>query len=354
MEPRSGGRHANPSHLIAESSFISTDVAMEPRSGGRHANPSSPRSSGTIRPPEFGAEEVVDADRAYSGSRFAEVRDAVFSNPYPGIFEGDGRIPTYQVTLKSVLSGLLPFGRKYKFRQAVARSVDSHADLRWGPDKRGFRRLLHPNGICLSGRWEITEPNPYSGYFQQGSQALVIGRYSTCCSETRRGHTRSLALVGKLFPSTDPDHPTPLRTASFITQQDLGGGRERYINDVELTNAPNTHGWRRGGAIGVFLVTGAVFTVVDREPTIRQLYEVAELGKPSDEPTRAPRFMRLLVDREQPRIEGDDLDFRDEIMRQIFDRGDRQPKGRITFGIEVTDVGQTHGLGLYQRRDFQS
>ncbi len=306
-----------------------------------------------IRPPEFGIEEVVDADRAYSGSRFAEVRDAVFSDPYPGIFDGDGRIPTYQVTLKSVLSGLLPFGRKYKFRQAVARSVDSHADLRWGPDKRGFRRLLHPNGICLSGRWEITEPNPYSGYFQQGSQALVIGRYSTCCSETRRGHSRSLSMVGKLFPTTDPDHPVPMQTANFITQQDIGGDYTRYINDVELCTAPNTTGWRRGGAIGVFLVTGAVFTVVDREPTIRQLYEVAELGKPRDEPTRAPRFMRLLVDRDQPRIEGDGLDFRDEIMRQIFDRGDRQPKRRLTFAIEVTDVGQTHGLGLYQRRDFQ-
>ena len=231
-----------------------------------------------MTPPAFGIEEVVDADRAYAGSRFAEVRDAVFGDPYPGIWDGDGRIPTYQVTLKSVLSGLLPFGRNYHFRAAVARSVDSHADLRWGPDRRGFRRLLHPNGICLSGRWEITEPNPYSGYFAQGSQALVIGRYSTCCTETRRGHSRSLSMVGKLFPTTDPDDPVPLQTANFITQQDIGGDYTRYINDVELSTAPNTTGWRRGGAIGVFLVTGAVFTVVDREPTIRQLYEVAELG----------------------------------------------------------------------------
>jgi hypothetical protein len=306
-----------------------------------------------ITPPDFGIEEVVDADRAYSGSRFSEVREAVFSAPYPGIFDGDGRMPTYDVNLKSVVSGLLPFGRDYKFRQAVARSVDSHADLRWGPDKRGFRRLLHPNGVCLSGMWDITEPNPYSGYFQQGSRALVIGRYSTCCTETRRGHTRSLALVGKLFPTTDRDHPAPLRTASFITQQDLGGENNRYINDVELTNAPNTHGWRRLAGIPVFLVTGAVFTVVDREPTIRQLYDVAELGKPADEPTRAPRFLRLPVAKDQPRIEGDGLDFRDEIMRQVFDRGDRQPKRRITFDIEVTDVGQTHGAGLYQTRDFQ-
>jgi hypothetical protein len=212
--------------------------------------------------------------------------------------------------------------------------------------------MLHPNGVCLSGRWEITDPTPYSGYFSEGSQGLVIGRYSVCC-ETRRGHSRSLALIGKLFPSTDPDHADPLRTASFVTQQDIGGDNTRYINDVELSNAPNTTGWRRGGGMPVLLVTGIVFSLVDREPTIRQLYEVAELGKPSDEPTRAPAFMRLLVASDQPRIEGDDLDFRDEIMRQIFDRGDRTPKRRLTFGIEVTDVGQTHGSGVYQRRDFQ-
>jgi hypothetical protein len=305
-----------------------------------------------MRPSEYGIEAVVDADRAYSGSRFREVREAVFSDPYPGIWDGDGRMPTYQVTLASLLRGLLPFARNYLFRQAVARAVDSHADLRWGPDRRGFRRMLHPNGICLSGLWEITEPTPYSGYFSEGSQGLVIGRYSVCC-ETRRGQSRSLALIGKLFPTTDPDHAAPLRTASFVTQQDIGGDNTSYINDVQLSNAPNTTGWRRGGGMPVLLVTGVVFSLVDREPTIRQLYEVAELGKPSDEPTRAPAFMRLLVASDQPRIEGDDLDFRDEVMRQIFDRGDRMPKRQITFGIEVTDVGQTHGSGLYQRRDFQ-
>ena len=131
-------------------------------------------------------------------------------------------LPTYEVTLMSVLRGILPFGRAHLFRQAVERTVDSNADLRWGPDRKGFRRLLHPNGVCLTGLWEITEETAYSGYFRKGSRALVVGRYSTCCTETRRGHTRSLSLVGKVFPTTDPNHPQPLHTASFITQEDLG------------------------------------------------------------------------------------------------------------------------------------
>ena len=301
---------------------------------------------------EYGIEGMVAEDRAYSGSRFKEVRDAVFANPYPGIWDVDGRMPMYEVTLKRVLAGILPFGQPFHFRDATARSVDSFADLRWGPDRRGFRRLVHPNGICLSGTWEITQETEYSGYFRAGSKALALARYSTCCSESRRGHTRSLAMVGKLYPTADPEHPTPLRTANFITQEDLGGDVTAYINDVQLLNAPNVTATRRGGAIAAFLVTGAVFGIVDREPTMRQLYDVAELGKPDDVPTRAPEFMRLIVADEQPRIEGGGLDFRDEIMRQIFDRGDRVPKRRLKFHVEVTDEGTTSGPPFRLRRTF--
>ena len=171
-------------------------------------------------PTYFGAEQVTDEDRGYRGSRFSEVRDAIFANPYQRVWGGPGEtpLPTYGVSLLNVLRGVLPLGAPYFFRQAVARAVDAKSDLRWGPDRKGFRRIIHPNGICLTGLWEISEQTAYSGYFRKDSRALVVGRYSTCCKETRRGRERSLSLVGKLFPSTDPGHSEPLRTASFITQ----------------------------------------------------------------------------------------------------------------------------------------
>jgi hypothetical protein len=305
---------------------------------------------------EFGIEQTTDEDRAYSGSRFSEVREAIFANPYQRVWgaEGEARLPMYPVTLVSVLRGILPLGAPYLFLKASERTVDSASDLRWGIDGKGFRRILHPNGVCLTGQWRITEPTEYSGYFAKDSAALLVARYSTCCAETRRGYNRSLALVGKLFPTTDPAHSTPLHTANFITQQDIGGAHTSFINDAELRNAPDTTVSRRGGGVPILLITGAVFAKADRQPSIRQLYQIAELGKPAAQPTRAPEFMRLIVAPNQPRIEGDLLDFRDEIMAHIFDKGDPAPKRTLTFYIEVTDQGVTTGTQLRQRRTFQN
>src|SRR5947209_19376014 len=199
---------------------------------------------------------MTNEDRTYAGSRFSEVREALFANPYQRVWGGDGAspLPVNEVTLGSVLWRVLPFTAPYLFREAAERTVDSAADLRWGLDGKGFRRLLHPNGVCLTGTWRITEETGYSGYFAGGSMALAVGRYSTCCTETRRGHTRSLALVGKIFPTVDRNHARPLRTASFITQQDIGGAHTDYINDAELRNAPDTSAWRRGGGLPILLV----------------------------------------------------------------------------------------------------
>ena len=126
-----------------------------------------------------------------------------------------------------------------------------------------------------------------------------------------------------------------------------------YINDIELRNAPDTTASRRAAGAALLLKVGLTFGDVDREPSIRQLYPIAELGKPEGTPTRAPEFMRLLVAEHQPRIPGADLDFRDEVMAQIFDRGDPAPKRTLTFHIEVTDEGETSGPAFAEKRTFR-
>ena len=131
-------------------------------------------------------EQLTDEDRAYTGSRFSDVVDAVFANPYQRVWCGAGEppLPVGEVTFRSVVGGI--FTRPDLFRKACERTLDSSADLRWGADRKGFRRLVHPNGVCLIGQWRIVEETGYSGYFSKGSTALVVARYSTCSTETKR------------------------------------------------------------------------------------------------------------------------------------------------------------------------
>ena len=91
-------------------------------------------------PTYFGAEQVTDEDRAYRGSRFSEIREAIFANPYQKVWGGPGEppLPVYDVTLPNVLRGALPFGPPYHFRQAVARAVDFEGRSALGLRSQGF------------------------------------------------------------------------------------------------------------------------------------------------------------------------------------------------------------------------
>ncbi|XXT14604.1 hypothetical protein WME94_30585 [Sorangium sp. So ce429] len=234
-------------------------------------------------------------------------------------------------------------------KQAAMRTVDSRADLRWGPDCKGFRRMLSPNGICLLGVWEITEESEYTGYFKTGAKGLIVGRYSSDGNETRRGQRRSLSLAGKIYPTMDPDHATPLIPASFLSQEDLGGMHTDFINDAELRNAPNVTAYRRGIYFLIMVRAGIVFPLVDKVPDARQLHEIAELGKPKGERTRCPEHMLLKMATRQARIQGESLDFRDEVYAHIFKPGAPEPTGSIVFDISVSDTGESVGIPGFRR-----
>ena len=303
----------------------------------------------------LGVETLTNADKpVVAGSRYSVVREAVFANPYQPVWGAQGNQPLerFPVTFRPLLTGLLPGGKPWQFLGAAKRVLASDSDLRWGPDGTGFRRMLHANGVVMTGVWEITEDTPYSGYFRKGSRGLIIARYSTCCTETRRGHMRSLAMIGRIYPTTDPNHAEPLPTANFITQEDIGGEITPNINEAELRNAPNTTVSRRGSGMPILLLTGLVLNLAEKKPTIRQVYQIAELGKPPGEPTRAPEFFQLVVAPGQPVIPGADLDFRDEIMAHIYDPGDPAPKRKLVFLVQTSDTGTTHGTALKERRDI--
>jgi hypothetical protein len=64
--------------------------------------------------------------------------------------------------------------------------------------------------------------------------------------------------------------------------------------------------------------------------------------------------MRLLASSEQAKIEGEGLDIRDEVMAQIYDRGDRLPKRKLVFHIEVTDEGKARNILGFVRGRFKN
>jgi hypothetical protein len=296
-----------------------------------------------------GQQETTDEDRAYRGSRYSDVRQALYANPYRGGTAGQapGPLPMFKSTIRNAWRGTV-HGPKF-LKDASARTIDTRSDLRWGTDGKGFRRILAPNGICVLGTWEITAENPYTGYFQKGAKGLTIGRFSSDGNETKRGQRRSISLGMKIYPTTDPNHPTPLIPASVIAQEDLGGMRTAYMNDAELRNKPSVHSYRRGIYVLVMLRAGLYFFRLDKVADVRQLHEVAELGKPADVATRCPEHMLLKMATGQRRIEGNGLDFRDEIYAHIFQPGADQPTGVMEFDIFVADRGKTSGFPGFRR-----
>ena len=247
-----------------------------------------------------GAEQFTDEDRRYAGSRFREVVDALFANPYQTVWgrEGEPPLPDQEQTIRSVFGGLLAQAG-LPVSRARPNGRSTLAPTCGGADRKGSRdsSIQPASASSAAGRSPKTRRIP-------DTSARAVRR--SWSPGTERGGRksarpiRSLALVGKLFPTMDPDHPIPLRTANFITQEDIGGERTDSINAAELRNAPDVTVFRRGPAGTLRIKVTSVFRRVDTEPTIRQLYPIAELGKPADEPTTGTAFMRLLVGPSNP------------------------------------------------------
>jgi hypothetical protein len=263
---------------------------------------------------------------AYKGSRFSDVWAEVTSDPYQ-------TLPQQEVTLSSFFGWF-----EDRLLTASRRTLNDRSDV-----LPRFQKLLHPNGVCLAGTWRITEDSPYTGYFATGSEAQIIARASTALTETKAGQPRAFGLAGKLYPTTDPEHRTPLQTANFVTIENIGGTLTRHFLDAENTNdiiqisTSGGGGGLSGGAIAAAVAKAfatADGTIDLTQTLIRQLYPIAELGVPKGVPVATPRWMKLVGSAETPRI--NERDFRDELDMKHYPEG-------IHFDIYVADEGTRLG-----------
>jgi hypothetical protein len=237
---------------------------------------------------------------AYEGSYFHEVWGTVTKTPYRTLLQKE-------VTLASMFDWGIN-----RIQNAAERTLSDRSDI-----LDHFEKLVHPNGICFKGTWEITNKSKYSGHFENGRKGLIIARASAALSETKRGEHRAFGLAGKLYPTLDEQHLTPLKTGNFFLIDDLGGTKADHFSRVELTNQPdisiNTSSFTYSA---IAAVVAKAFVLVDKKPHLRQVYEVSELGERTDSKVITPYWMK--VRGASSNIKSDAVDFRDELEETLL------------------------------------
>lgn len=227
-----------------------------------------------------------------------------------------GQLPQYVVDSRIFFEG-----DQFKLRQDAARTLQEQADYYPHLTKR-----LHRNGICFAGMWQIDQPSAYSGYFKQGSNALLIGRASVSLTETKRGEPRGFAFAGKLFPTQTPNQAVP--TANFFVADVLAGTPRDHYLDMAMTNQPKL-GFRFA-AIPVALQVARAFRGLDDNAGYRPVETIAALGEAGK--VHAPKFLMIKPVAGQPKSEG--IDFRQELQLP-------QPKIQ-TWRYEIWVSDSTH------------
>lgn len=236
-------------------------------------------------------------------SSYQSVYDVVFRQTLPPPIAqhaeaaryAQGQLPQYAVDSRIFFEG-----ERFALRQDAARTLREPADYYPNLTKR-----LHRNGICFAGMWQIDQPNPYSGYFKQGSTALLIGRASVSLTETKRGEPRGFAFAGKLFPTQNPAQA--VSTANFFVADVLAGTERDYYLDAAMTNQPKL-GFRFA-AIPVALQIARAFRGLDDQAGYRPVNSIAALGEQGV--VRAPKFLMMKPVAGQTKSEG--VDFRQEL-----------------------------------------
>jgi hypothetical protein len=259
----------------------------------------------------------------YQGSTFREVRDQVFSDPYE-------TLPFYTITLGSLYSGV-----HNALLVACRRALKNQHDI-----VDHFQRLVHPLGVSLTGKWQITEDSPYTGLFQKNTEALLVTRCSVLLYKTLQGQFRGFAFAGKIFPTLDPDER--VKTVDFFTIDVLAGTKAKHFTGVELSNHPPFG--INGDVLRLFWVVAATFAAFIRanwNPVMRPVYRLGEYGLEDPTKARTPRWMMLKGWAGSGLY--DTPDFRDELKVENY------KDGKLIFDVFAADRKAPTGGRDYRR-----
>ena len=261
---------------------------------------------------------------------------------------------------KTLPQDSISFGKLFTFSKNIILSDAKRTLTEYSDIRKPFDKLAHPNGICLKGVWEITQKNPYSGYFEDGTRALIIARASSAMSQTKRGEIRAFGLAGKIFPTNNKNKISTEHTANFFLIDDLGGTDAEHYTDVVLSNEPKMSMTSEVLKNLLYaLKVAKAFGNADVHTNIRQLYEISELGEKVKSKSITPKWMKIAAQKGQT---VDTEDFRNEFLmtkgrKMVFNisvaskenNGGKEWKeiGTITFDTAIASMSCDHRLHFH-------
>lgn len=246
---------------------------------------------------------------AYEGSTFREINDIISDKNFVARNEVEkaefsvyqaGNLPQYKMNMASVFGKGKDLGADA--RRTVTEKNDSYPRL---------EKLLHPNGVCVSGKWTMTEENSYSGHFRKGTNALFIGRVSVAMEKTTSKSDRGFGFAGKIFPTLNPDQRVP--TTNFFMVDILMGEHTPRFLETAVTNEPETGFNIRLIKLGIKIAN--MLKMADKSPMFRPVTPIAKLGETGA--VKSPKWMR--VTSASGTLMNDETDFRREVQRAVKD-----------------------------------
>lgn len=272
----------------------------------------------------------------YEGSSFAQVwKTLVTTTPDNKIYVEKSQLPSRVVSMKNLLKDPVDIFTAAKI------AMFSQEDL----FATRTKKLIRPNGICLSGKWTITEETPYTGYFAKGSQALIIARASVAFEETESGNYRSFGMAGKIFPTLDSKEK--VKTANFFLIDDNAGTLEENYTNAELLTEAKLTGLN---IVKNFLKEWSITLIkrlstvkkaqkeADSHYTVRQLYPLSRIGTDIKN-AKTPGLMKIVGSKSFTPVKR--ADFREELRVTNYPNFDRKnssdPSHVLIFDIFVAD-----------------
>jgi hypothetical protein len=227
-----------------------------------------------------------------------------------------GKLPHYQMSVRSVFE----FGSA-GLEKAAKRTISDKSDYL---DR--LPKLLHPNGVCVMGKWQIAKDSPYTGAFAANTENLFLGRISVAMQETTSDSGRGFGFAGKLFPTLNENEP--VATENLFTVDVLMGTKIKRFLDTATTNEPEV-------GFDIWLVRlglkiAAALTKADENPGFRPVKNLALMGVASEVAPKYPHWIRISTSKDMQR--NNQSDFRAEVVQAVDENKE------LVFYIDGSDT----------------